>query len=567
MSTRPRTALPLLLLPLAACRSTEALPPPTPQALVAELEPGAREFVGYGGYRRELSATTPGARSWFDQGLQMVYGFNHDAGVRCFAAAAAADPDCAMAWWGIAYGYGIDVNNPAVEPHESAAAYAASLEAQRCAPAASEVERALIEAVALRAVHPLPEDRVPLDEAYAEAMGRAWTRFPTDPDVGALYAEALMNLQPWDYWTAEGEPVERAEEIVAVLEQVLELDPAHPGANHFYIHAVEASKTPGRAEAAAERLEELVPGSGHLVHMPSHIYINVGRYDDAVTSNQRAIQADEAYFAEMGEPSFYHLYFIHNIHFLAYAAMMEGRSEIALDATRRMEREVPPQFLAAFPEFADGLMPAKFHALIRFGRWQEILDEPAYSEERKVSRAVRLYARIIALANLDRAAQAREELALFDEAVAQVPPEWFIGINPAAAILALARQMAEGELLWREGRHEDAYEVLRAAVEAEDALVYDEPPGWMIPVRHALGALLLAGGESTEALELYQLDLEDNPENAWSLLGLRQTLEALGRSQEAEAFALRVAAAWARADVDPPASCYCGRRPAESARP
>ena len=210
MSTRPRTALPLLLLPLAACRSTEAPPPPTPQALVAELEPGAREFVGYGGYRRELSATTPGARSWFDQGLQMVYGFNHDAGVRCFAAAAAADPDCAMAWWGIAYGYGIDVNNPAVEPHESAAAYAASLEAQRCAPAASEVERALIEAVALRAVHPLPEDRVPLDEAYAEAMGRAWTRFPTDPDVGALYAEALMNLQPWDYWTAEGEPVERA---------------------------------------------------------------------------------------------------------------------------------------------------------------------------------------------------------------------------------------------------------------------------------------------------------------------------------------------------------------------
>jgi len=558
-----RTAAPWLAPPLLlACQATDAaLAPPPPEAVVQGLAPQAHRMEGYGGYHLAVSHAAPEVQTWFDQGLQLVYGFNHDAGVRCFAKAAELDPDCPMAWWGIAYGYGIDVNNPDVAEEEARAAYSAAQEALRLVDEASPVEQALIRAVALRSLYPLPEDRRPLDEAYAEAMGRARERFPHDPDVGALYAEALMNLQPWDYWTHEGEPVERAEEIVSILEEVLRAHPLHPGANHFYIHAVEASGDKARAVAAAERLEALVPGSGHLVHMPSHIYINVGRYDDAVKANQRAIEADGQYFEHFGEPTFYRLYFVHNIHFLSYAAMMEGRSDLAIEATRRMEREVPPEFLEAFAEFGDGLMGAKFHALIRFGRWEEILAEPDYPEHRKASRAWRRYARTIALANLGRTPEAREELTRFEAAVEAVPESWLVGINPAATIFALAHQMAEAETLWREGSTEEALALLREAVVAEDALVYDEPPGWMIPVRHALGAILLAAGGSEaaeEAVEVYRADLMDNPENAWALLGLEQALHAVDHSEQAAALAPRRRRAWARADVEAPASCFCG---------
>ena len=556
----PRSILLLpLLLPSLACRSIdEPSPPPTPEALVADLAPRALAMDGYGGYARPVSGADATGQDWFDRGLQLVYGFNHDAGVQCFAAAAEANPDCPMAWWGIAYGYGIDVNNPDVATAEAAAAHAASQSALALVEAASPAEGALILAVAERAVFPLPADRKPLDQAYAEAMGEAWRLYPSDPDVGALYAEALMNLQPWDYWTAEGESVKRADEIVSVLESVLAQHPEHPGANHFYIHAVEASGDVQRAVASAERLERLVPGSGHLVHMPSHIYINVGRYQDAVASNLIAIEADQAFFAQAGDPGFYSLYYIHNIHFLAYAAMMSGQSKLAIGATRQMEADVPPEFLEHFPEFADGLMPAKFHALIRFGRWQAILDEPTYPAFRKVSIAERLYARTVALANLGRTTEARAELEAYRAACADVPEGWLIGTNPASTILELADQMAEGEVLWREGKSQEAYTVLRAAVAFEDGLVYDEPPGWMNPVRHALGALLLAGGEAEEALEVYLTDLEDSPANAWSMLGKHQALTALGEVAKAQAMAPQLALAWQHADVIPPASCYCG---------
>lgn len=493
-----------------------------------------------------------------DQGFQLVYGFNHDEGIRSFVHAAALSPDCPMAWWGIAYGNGIDVNNPDVSEAEARQGYEAAQKAMALIDFATPVERMLIRAAAKRAVYPLPEDRSGLDQAYSDAMRVAWQAFPHDADVGVLYAESLMNLQPWAYWTNEGEPLDHALEIVEVLERVLAEHPLHPGANHFYIHAVEASNHPGMATLAADRLRHLVPGSGHLVHMPSHIYINTGRYNDAVTSNQAAIAADEAYFAKVGTPGFYSIYYIHNIHFLSFGAMMEGRAEIAIDATRHMEAQVPEDFLRNFVKFGDGLMPAKFHALIRFGRWQQILEEPAYPEWRKVSRSVRSYARVVALANLMRTEEARAELARFDILAAEVDDSWLVGTNPAPVILALSRQMAEAEVLWREGRANAAFALMREAVAAEDQLVYDEPPGWMLPVRHALGAILLAGGEAEEAVEVYRTDLADWPENAWSLLGLQQALQELGREDEAEALAHRVAKAWARADVEPPASCYCG---------
>ncbi|MHC5065540.1 MAG: tetratricopeptide repeat protein [Planctomycetota bacterium] len=518
---------------------------------------GSRLYEGYGGYHRKITTTDPDAQRWFDQGIQLVYGFNHDEGVRSFQRATEIDPDCAMAWWGIAYGYGVDVNNMQVSDAEAKAGAEAAERALVLKSTASPVEQALIEAVSKRAVWPMPENRRELDEAYAQAMGEAWEQFPDDADVGTLYAEALMNLQPWDYWTVSGEPKARAEELVAVLEASMRIDPSHPGANHFYIHAVEASSDPNRATPAADRLTRLVPGSGHLVHMPSHIYITTGRYADALVSNQEAIAADEAYFAVAPPPDFYSLYFIHNIHFLAYAAMMEGNYQIAIDATRKMEREVPQDFIENWTAFADGLMPASFHVMVRFGRWQEILAEPDYPEYRLASRVIRLYARAVALANLGRTGEARGTMVDCETLAAQVPEDWTVGTNQARVIHRLALGMADAEILWHEGKAEAAYAKLRETVEAQDALVYDEPPGWMQPVRHALGALLLAGDQGEEAEAVYREDLRKHPKNAWSLLGLQQALRMNGKDAEAEAMDPQVRYAWARADVRPPASCYC----------
>jgi tetratricopeptide (TPR) repeat protein len=538
----------ILLLLAAACAAPQQ----------SESATGARLYEGYGGYAREVTTASADAQHWFNQGLQLVYGFNHDEAIRSFREAAQLDPTCAMAWWGVAHANGIHVNNTQMSAAASAAGYEAAQEALRLSAHAAPVERALIAATARRYAAVAPDNRRSLDEAYAAGMEEAWRAFPKDADVGALFAESLMNLQPWDYWTADKQPKGRATEIVATLERVLRQNPAHPGANHFYIHAVEASSQPGRAEASADRLRTLVPGSGHLVHMPSHIYINVGRYDDAAAANEEAIAADEAYLKLAPPPDFYSIYYIHNVHFLAFAAMMTGRSALALETARKMEAEVPPEFLRSAAGMVDGMMPAALHALIRFGRWEEVLEEPDYPDWRFASRVMRRYARTVALANLGRLSEARQEFQEYDAAAALVPAGWSIGVNPAASILAVARCMAEGELLWREGRAEEAFALLREAVALEDALIYDEPPGWMQPVRHALGALLLADGRLDEAEKVYRADLLDNPRNAWSTLGLSQTLRAQGRNAEADAMAPELKLTWARADVEPPASCYCG---------
>lgn len=539
------TAL-VLSVALASCGS-----PPTRPVVLLD---------GYGGYHRDVSTdglAAADAQVWFDQGLQLVYGFNHDEALVSFRRAAELDPTCIMALWGIAYGTGIDVNNQQVTDAEAREGYEAAQRALALLDDATPIERALVEAVATRAVYPLPEDREPLDRAYADAMADVWARFGNDADVGTLYAESLMNLQPWDYWTAEGEPLERALEIVDVLEATLALDPDHPGANHFYIHAVEASPDPARGLPSADRLRTLVPGSGHLVHMPSHIYINTGDYQLAAESNVDAIAADEAYFDVVGPPGFYSLYFVHNIHFLVFASMMEARYEPALEAVRKMEASVPPHFVEGYPERADGMLSAVFAVLIRFGRWDDVLAEPEYPEFRLASRTMRHYARAIALANLDRTDDARDELAAFDALAAELDDEWYVGINTAPVVFGIARDVALGEILWNEGDAPAAYEALERALAAEDELVYDEPPGWMLPVRHAYGALLLAGGRASQAEAVYRTDLEEWPRNAWSLIGLRNALEAQGRMAEAAAMSDEVDAAWARADVAPEVSCYC----------
>lgn len=520
-------------------------------------DPQLRLYDDFGTYTRTVTTSVPEAQLWFDQGIQLLYGFNHDEAIRSFRQAAAVDPECAMCWWGVSYAHGLHINNPEMSEEQSRNGYEAAQEASRRLDVETAAEQALVRAVATRYAWPAPEDRAPLDRAYADAMEAAWRAHPNDPDVGALFAESLMNLQPWDLWTHTGEPKGRTLEIVATIERVLDIEPTHPGANHFYIHAVEASQTPERAVAAADRLGSLVPGSGHLVHMPSHIYIRTGRYADAADSNERAIAVDEAYFAIAPPPRFYSLYFIHNIHFLAYAAMMEGRSEVALAAARDIEAKIPAEFLRDYLTIADGFLPTTLHVLIRFGRWQEILAQPELPAERLVSRASRHYARSVAHSALGDTAAAQAELDLFDAVVAEITDDWLVGNNLARDTLAISRRVAEAEMQYRLGRQERAFALMREAITLEEQLAYDEPPGWMQPSRHALGALLMGAGRAAEAEDVYRADLARHPNNGWSLLGLEQALRAQGKTVDAATVAAQLAQEWTRSDVQPTSSCYC----------
>ena len=523
----------------------------------AIAEPAPRFLDGFANFEREISTDSESAQRWFNQGIQLLYGFNHDEAIRSFEQAAEADPDCAMAYWGIAYALGPHINNMMMPEEKSQAAYDAAQKAMARVDNAAPAEQALIRALDARYASPPPEDRSPLEEAFADAMEEVWREFPNDPDVGAFYAESLMNLQPWDLWTLDGEPKGRVEEIVATLERVMELDEEHPGANHLYIHAVEAAPEPERAIPAAERLPDIVPGAGHLVHMPSHIFARVGRWADASEANENAIRVDRAYFEVAPEPEFYNIYYLHNMHFLAWSAMMEGRYDTALEAARDVEREMPEPFLREMTFVTDGFMPVVYHVLIRFGEWEKILDEPEPDDYRHVSRSLWRYARSIALSNLGRIDEAETELERFEEEVRQVPDDWEISFNPAHDVMDVARLMARGELAFHDGRPEDAFEALREAVELEDNLAYAEPPAWMQPVRHALGALLMAEGRYDEAGDVYRADLERHSHNGWALLGMEQALRAQGEREEADAVASEVEQAFAQADVTPVASCYC----------
>lgn len=512
-------------------------------------------YDGFGGYHRRVSTDSAEAQQWFDQGLQLLYGFNHDEAIRSFQHAAKIDPTLAMAFWGEAYARGLHINNPQMGREQSEKAYAAARVAVEKIEHASPVEAALIRAVAERYALPVPEDRTPLDEAYAAAMEKVWRQYPDDADVGALFAESLMNLQPWDLWTKAGEPKGRTLEIVAALERVMEINENHPGANHFYIHTVEASNEPQRGIASADRLGSLVPGSGHLVHMPAHIYARVGRWAEASDANVRAIKADRAYFAKAPAPDFYALYFIHNIHFLAWSAMMEGRYETAMAAARELERDIPQSFLKEWTYIADGFMPVTYHTMIRFGKWDDVLNEKRPEEYRRLSLSLWHYARGIALANTERISEAREELEAFERVASSVPEDWVVGNSAASDVLHVARHMLHGEIAYKAGNADEAFTLLRAGVELEDQLAYDEPPDWMQPVRHALGALLMAEGRHDEAKSVYLEDLRKYPENGWGLLGLSQAMAAKG--EDAATVDARRARVWARADVSPVASCYC----------
>jgi tetratricopeptide (TPR) repeat protein len=513
-------------------------------------------FDGLGSFSRQVTTSSPEAQRYFDQGLAFMYAFNHDEAIRSFRQAAELDPKCAMAEWGVAIAYGPHINNPAVSEDHAKAAFEAVKQAETLATGASPVEQALIAALVSRYALPQPEDRKPLDQAYAGAMRVVWTAYPRDPDVGALFAESLMDLRPWDLWSEDGRALPGAEEVLATLDAVLRLDPKHPLANHLYIHAVEASKEPGRADKAADTLRDLQPGLGHLVHMPSHVDVRRGRWFEAIEANRKAIAADARYRAQSPEQGFYRLYMAHNYHMLTYGAMMTGQSALAIETIREMTRGIPAEFLKQNP-WADGFMIMPLEVLMRFGKWDEILAEPGYPDYIPISRALQHYARAVAFAAKDQVADAEREQALFLEARGSVPKDAIFGNNTASDILDVAEYLMRGEILYRAGKLEEGLATLREAVAREDRLRYDEPPGWIQPVRHAYGAALMQSGRFAEAEAVFRADLERLPGNGWALYGLMRSLELQKKEDEAARVGARFDAVWSRADLKLSSACLC----------
>lgn len=510
-------------------------------------QPDAVLFDNLGSYHHPIGTEIRDAQRYFDQGLVLVYAFNHEEATRAFEHAARLDPDCAMPWWGIALAVGPNYNDPGAR-ERFRRAYEAIEKAKTLR--ASAVERDYIAAMSTRYVAEPGDDRKALDAAYAAAMRTLSEKYPDDLDAKTLYADAVMNLRPWDLWTSDGKPQPGTLEAVAALESVLARAPDHPGANHLYVHAIEASPRPERALAAADRLRALVPGAGHLVHMPSHIYMRVGRYDDAVAANERAVAADRAYIAQVKPSGMYPMmYYPHNLDFLWAAASMDGRSADTIRVARELAAETSPEMVRQMSDIEGGLV-APAVALARFGRWQEILAEPAPPEDLPFALGVWHYARGLAFTRTGKLDDAAKELEQVQAIEKTTPPTRTIGqVNTTKSVLAIADHVLAGELASARGRNAEAVKHLKEAVRRQDALRYMEPPPWYYPVRHSLGAVLLAAGRAREAEAVYREDLRRNPENGWSLAGLAASLRAQRRAAAARGVDARFEKAWARADV------------------
>ena len=517
-------------------------------------------YDGLGSYSRKITTDSPEAQRYFNQGLAFVHGFNHNAAIRAFQQAADFDPKCAMAHWGVALACGPHINLTVVPAAAAELAWKELTLAKEHAANASPVERALMDALSKRYANPQPEDRSPLDRAYADAMREVWKKHPKDPDVGALFAEAMMNLRPWDQWTPQGQAQPGTDEILATLEAVLKSNPNHPFANHLYIHAVEASPHPERADAAAERLRNLQPGLAHNTHMPSHIDIRTGRWLEAVETNLEAVAADERYRKIFGPAKgFLNVYVAHNRHMLAYSAMMSGQRELAMKHIRAMVAELPADFLKENALQGEGFVAMPLEVMVRFGLWDKILAEPDhYADYMPFTRAFHHAARAIAYAAKGDTANARKAQSVFLERAKLVPKEDSLGNNSCEMILGVVTPMVEGEILVAEGKIESGIEQVRAAIQKEDALKYDEPPGWLIPVRHSLGAVLMKQQRFAEAEQMYRDDLARLPGNGWSLLGLAESLRQQKKNaDEVAQIQAQFKKVWAKADLTITSSCLC----------
>ena len=513
-------------------------------------KPGAPVFTGMGEHRHPISTRNPDTQRFFDQGVNLMFGFNHAEAIRSFREAARLDPDCAMCWWGIAVSLGPNINM--TMPADALAPALEALEnAKRLSPKASVAERAWIDALSQRYSADPKADRHALDETYAQAMGKIARENPADLDAATFYAEALMDTQPWDYWAADAvTPKGHGAEIVTTLERVIKADPNHPGALHLYIHAVEASTTPERAEAAADRLLRLMPQAGHIVHMPGHIYYRVGRYADAAYVNELAAAVDEAYIASCRVQGYYPAgYYGHNIHFLWTSAEMEGRAQISIEASRRLVKAVNAAETARLYPINEMYAFTPVVSLLRFGRWDAVLAEPMPAPELKLDTAIQTYARAFAHANngnLKAALADRKQLLAMSKA--DFGRYDSAGL-PAKQVVALALALTDGEIARKSGTLDAAVVRFRQAAVIERALPYTEPPIWHQPVSHVLGAALLQAGRAKEAEAVYRDGLSTYRRDGWALFGLAQALESQGKGDDAAATRVEFKKAWQVSDV------------------
>lgn len=533
--------------------TTEASPTIDDATAKLVAKAGAPLFDGMGTHHHQITTADPGAQRYFDQGLIIDFAFNHAESARSFRAAQRLDPNCAMCYWGEALALGPNINVTSngmvvMSDDDRTNAYAAIQKAVELKDGASERERDYIDALATRYNGDSTTPRAPLDLAFMNSMRALHQKYPDDDDAAALFAESMMNTMPWDYWVDPENPKPLTEEVITALETVLERSPTHPLAIHLYIHAVEASSSADRAEQAADTLANLVPGAGHLVHMPAHIYWRIGRYNDATEANVRAAAVDEAYIAACNAQGFYPAaYYPHNIHFLWAASSMEGRSKVAIEAARKVKANVRLEMIKEFPgvEF--------FHtipmlSLTQFGRWDDVLAEPQPPADLEFSNGIWHYVRATAYANKGQIAEAKSEREKLVPLKNATDVHFLDSIYyPATSLLAIADELTLGAIAMAEDDVDQAITHFQEAVKTQDQLPYTEPPFWYYPTRHTLGKALLAAGRPEQAEATYRKDLEQYPRNGWAVHGLIQSLKAQGK--DTNELSDKFAVLWAEADI------------------
>ena len=508
-------------------------------------------YDNLGDLSHKVTTASPAAQKYFDQGLRLTYAFNHDEAIASYTQATREDSTCAMCWWGIAYAMGPNINAP-MDTAVYRPAYAAIQKAVKLSPRATPYERDMIQAMATRYGPEPVANRTPLDSAYAKAMKSVAKKYPDDPEAQTLYAEALMDLTPWNYWDNRGtRPRAGTQEVVATLERTIVRMPNHAGACHFYIHIVEASTTPARAVACADRLAKLMPGAGHLVHMPSHIYMRTGRYDLVAEHNHEAVAEDRSYIQDRKPAGFYkYTYYPHNWHMLWAGLIQLGRGAEAIDASRELVKVVPVDVVATVPPL-EYFFPAPYWSLVRFGKYAEMLAEPAPAASLKYTTGMWRYGRGIALAARGKTAEAQAELDSVAAITAATPSDAPAGINKQKNLLSLAERHLAGKVALAKGDTAAAIKAFEQAIPMEDGLLYDEPPAWYHPIRQELAGVHLAMGHAAVAEKLYREDLVHFPNNGWSLYGLARSLEAQKKGAEAGKVDAQYRKIWDKADVKP----------------
>ena len=510
-------------------------------------------FDNLGSLHHPITTTSELAQQYFDQGLRLVYAFNHEEAIRSFEAAAQQDPQAAMPYWGIALALGPNINS-AMEKKDERRAIEMVQKARRLATNATPKEQAYIDALVARYVNRKGGKRKGLDEAYAKAMRLLAQRFPDDTDAATLFAEALMDLRPWDLWKPDGRPQPGTDEIVATLESVLEQNPDHPGACHYYLHAVEASPQPERALPCAERLPGLMPGAGHLVHMPAHIYMRLGRYHEAVERNREAAHVDQEYLASRNLTGEYaDGYSAHNLHFLWASLMMEGRNVEAMEAARNLAATIIVEE-ARKDRWKELYLPTPIFSMIRFGRWEEMLREPAPPRGLRLLEGMWRLGRGLALVATGRLPGAEGEHVVLAGLTKRIRRDHTTEEKTERMLLKIAERILAGELAARRQHYDDAIRLLEEAVKMEETLQYSEPPLWPLSVRHHLGAVLLLADRPSQAEAVYHADLLRHPDNGWALIGLIQSLRAQQKDDQAAEAEERFKKVWAHADFIPAAS-------------